>query len=130
MSLEKPTPSMQTRRAVTAGVDEFMKSNDPLRDLLRNASDGLQVFSLGLKSIATGGTGIDTAKPVGWRFMAQLGGDAAAAQVHTLKDAPKMSSLSRGPEANALKVVSQLAGLPQTQDQAYEVRVESPWRRY
>jgi len=125
MAIENPAPAARIRQAVVIGVDNFIKPNDPLRDSLKNPKDGLQVFSMGLKSIAAGAD-IDAAKPVGWRFMVRSGEDAAAALVlNTLGDvSPRMSSLSRGPEvAKAIDVKSQLEKLVQTQDQSYEIRV-------
>jgi hypothetical protein len=127
MSVTMPTPSQKTREALANGVRTFMEANDPLRDLVRDAQAVLQVFSLGLKSIASR-AGVAAAKPVGWRVM--VGGDsdqAVIAHVHeALGDdaAPRMTALSRGQKVgDAIRVADLLNRLQQAQDQHYEARL-------
>jgi hypothetical protein len=71
--------------------------------------------------------GIDSAKPVGWRFIVPDGaGKSAAAHVHEQfdKKPPRMTSLSRGPElAEAIRIGENLHQLPHGQDKHYEARI-------
>src|SRR6267142_3745314 len=127
MPVTMPTPSPETRKALANGVRTFMEANDPLRDLVKDAQAVLRVFSLGLKSVATGGKGIADAKPVGWRVM--VGGDSGQAVIAHVHEAlgdvpPRMTGLSRGPEiGTAIRVADLLNKLQEAQDQPYEARV-------
>src|SRR5437016_11012405 len=99
MALTSPTPPAAVRKALAAGVLKLMDRNDPLRDSLKDAQNGLQVFFLPLDSAKTGGPGIRAATRVGWRFMVRKDGKSACGHVREQfrGNAPRMTGVSKGP---------------------------------
>ena len=120
MPLNKPDPPLAVQRAFVEGLPKFTH----LRDL--GGSPGQQIFTLGLKDIASG-LGIDRAQAVGWRF---LGGDAMGLAVagHVKSSdgnrPPALTGLSHGPEiGDHLRAARLVESLLEVQTNDYELRV-------
>ena len=130
MALIKPDASDQIRRALAAGVSDFMDPDDPLANDLRRTQLGLHIFTLGLRDIVNT-AGIQAAKPAGWRFLAgHLSGEVVAADVTepipgaAQNATPKMTSLSRDPLiARAIRAIHEVETLPEVQEKHYELQV-------
>jgi len=140
MPVHKPSPPDAIRRALVAGVADFVDKRDPLRRVLLQAPIGLHVFTLGLDDILGKlPTEVETAKvpgdaekilgltkSAGWRFLATGPSGAIAGDV-TLASTGKparMTSLSRDPLiAKAIQATNEVDTLPEVQKKHYELRV-------
>ena len=128
MPLIQHPASQELRSAISAGIADFLNTDDPLRDAFATTPIGLQIFTAGLNEIATG-AGIQNAKPAGWRFLTgDLLDDAAAADVVQpsagAAPAPQMTSLSRDPLiAGAIRAIHEVETLPEVQAGVYELQV-------
>src|SRR5258708_29536909 len=125
MSLIKPVPSDQTRRALAAGVKDFVNPGDPTGDVLLQAPQGLHVFAVGLRDIANG-VGIEGAKSAGWRFLAgsPIGPAVSGDVIEREGEAPKMTSLSRDPLVGAaIRATHEVETLPEVRAHDYTLQV-------
>src|SRR5437879_12362733 len=125
MSLMKPVPSDQTRRALVAGVKDFVSPGDPLGEVLLQAPQGLHVFALGLLDIANG-TGVQGAKSAGWRFLAgsPVGPAVSGDVIEREGEAPKMTGLSQDPLVGAaIRATDEVEPLREVQAVDYTLQV-------
>jgi hypothetical protein len=127
MPLIQRTAPPELRSALATGVADFLNPNDRMTVDLARTPIGLQIFTLGLNDIASG-SGIQAAKPAGWRFLTgELLGDVAAAEVFQPSSgtlAARMTSFSRDPIiAGALRAIQEVETLPEVQAAQYELQV-------
>jgi hypothetical protein len=126
MPLIKPIAPDRTRRALAAGVADYLNKGDPLGRALIRASQGLHVFTLRLQDVLAG-EGIRGAKSAGWRFLAgsPLGPAIAGDVIEPGQGAqPKMTSVSRDPLiSRAIRAIHEVETLPEVQTSDYELLV-------
>ncbi len=125
MPLIIPIASDSTKRALAAGVADFLDLRDPLANVVKQGNLGLHVFSVGLDDIAEGQE-IRGAKSVGWRFLAgDRLGPAVACDVTERQDGlPKMTAVFQDPLiASAIRATHEVETLPEVRAKDYELRV-------
>src|SRR5437879_8370214 len=123
MALTRPMPSAPTTQALATGLEKFIEGSDPRNRLLKETPHRLRVFSLTLESVVK--SGIQDAKPKGWRFMvAPTSDEAVAAHVREAEGGvPKLTGVSEGPVVGRAVNVADLLETLVDAANNYEMRV-------
>jgi len=132
MPLHLPDPPTGVPDKVRSKLRAFADGSDFSTKALRGArkdqldvSTPHQVFTLGLDDIAAGG-GLDRARPVGWRYLVEEGGQLiASAETRAAPDGTEeVSQFSEGPlVAETDKAVKAIRKLPQLAAAGFELRL-------
>ena len=118
------TPTTQVipadiKKALLAGLDSFesFKSTDEtLQHHLENATEGLQVFTIGVPEVLPGGKGLDGATPSGWRIAVRNGDGALAADIYTMARRGKNPLGAGTPRIACIREGQEIEDLLQTID--------------
>jgi hypothetical protein len=132
MPLHLPDPPVgvpdKVKSKLHAFADDGKFSTKALRGARRDRLDlstPHQVFTMGLEDITSGG-GLDSAKPVGWRYLVEDGGQlvASAETAQTPDGTQEVSQFTEGPfVAETDKAVKAVRKLPQLVAAGFELRL-------
>ena len=132
MPMHVPDPPRDVHDAVTSTLRHFADRSHFSTDALRRASpDQLdvstphQVFTIGLDDLVAG-RGLDSARPVGWRYLVEESGQPiATAETAVAPDGTEvMSQFTEGPYVDATaNAVKAARALPQLEAAGYDLRL-------
>jgi hypothetical protein len=132
MPLYAPDPPRQIIDTVQSAFRASIETRTVRLPTLRAATGELtlaqphQIFSLGLADLA-GGKGLEAAKPTGWRYLVQAGGNTLAAAETALAPAGEehvFSAFNSGRlVASTVEAIRTVQALPQVSQAYFELRL-------
>jgi hypothetical protein len=134
MALRVPAPPVEATDAVHNTLRTFADNGAFRLPALRNATGPLelthphQVFTLGLADLAAG-KGLEAARPTGWRYLVQEGGNVLAS-AETVTTGPGggqiFAAFNEGPfVASTAEAIQAAQATQQVSQSAYELRLLS-----